>query len=144
MVSERYRYGEWRLTKLNFITRIFLFSKLTFFHLHAQWGDFFGSFFAPILFAFAVFSIILSAMQVGLAVLAMGEVGGTWGAYVSASRGFSVFALLAAAVIVMLLGSLLVFFFVHDLYFARSVLRQERSRSGVGEGFEKEMKSGVI
>ena len=67
-VSPRYTYGELRLTRLNFYARILL-RKLTYHHIEAQWGTFLGSFFAPFLVVFGVATVILNAMQVGLAAL---------------------------------------------------------------------------
>jgi hypothetical protein len=129
------------------LTRIMLFpKKLTFFHRDAQGGDYFGGFFAPILFVFAVLSITLNAMQVELAVSALGqgEAYGAWDAFISASKGFSVFALFVVSLVVAILVFLLAFFCAHDVWFARRVWRKERLKSEGGTGWKKEMTSGVI
>jgi hypothetical protein len=57
-VSPRYGYGELRLTRLNFYSRIFL-RKLTFHHLDAQWGAYLNTFVAPLVTVFAIASIAL-------------------------------------------------------------------------------------
>ncbi|PVH98052.1 hypothetical protein DM02DRAFT_683396 [Periconia macrospinosa] len=62
-VTERYTYGELRLSRLNFYSKIFL-RKLYFRRRHAQYGSYFAHFFAPLLFAFGLTSVVLSAMQV--------------------------------------------------------------------------------
>ena len=63
LVSPRYTYGELRLTRLNFYSRIFL-GKLTYHHIEAQWGPFLNSALAPFITAFVLVSVILNAMQV--------------------------------------------------------------------------------
>ncbi|OCK92231.1 uncharacterized protein K441DRAFT_663469 [Cenococcum geophilum 1.58] len=65
-VSKRYCYGELRLTRLNFYAP-FLLRKFHFEQVHGQYGDFFGRLYGPILFVFAVVSMILNSMQVALA-----------------------------------------------------------------------------
>ena len=65
LVSERYRYGELRLTRLNYYAKIFL-RKFHYERVHGQYGAFFARFYGPLLFIFGVLSIVLSAMQVEL------------------------------------------------------------------------------
>jgi hypothetical protein len=143
LVSPRYAYGELRLTRLNFYTRIFLFPKLTFHHIHAQWRAFFENFVAPLLVIFVILSLVLNAMQVELAAQGPGDVGSSWASFASVCRWASVCALLFMAIITMTLISLFTFFFLHDIYFARRVLREERSR-GPMPTFQQRMKSGVV
>ncbi|CAG8983150.1 hypothetical protein HYALB_00014076 [Hymenoscyphus albidus] len=66
-VSGRYRYGELRLSRLNFYAPFFL-RKFHFEQIHGQYGDYFARLYGPILFIFAIVSTILNSMQVGLAV----------------------------------------------------------------------------
>ena len=66
-MSGRYRYGELRLTRLNLYAPLLL-RKFHYEQVHGQNGDFFGRLYGPVLFVFAVVSIILNAMQVELAV----------------------------------------------------------------------------
>jgi hypothetical protein len=63
-----------------------------------------------------------------------GEGNGARGAYVRVSKGFSVFALFKAAIVVGALAFMLGLFCVHDVWFARRVLRQDRLRLGRGHG----------
>jgi hypothetical protein len=95
-VSGRYCYGELRLTRLNFYAPLFL-RKFHFEQVHGQYGDFFGRLYGPILFVFAVVSIILNAMQVELAVEQLVAV--HWVSVWSVCRWFSILSLLGAAVI---------------------------------------------
>ena len=71
-VSQRYHYGELRLSRLNlyapFFFRKFTFQKFTFQKLHGQYSDYFARFYGPTLFAFAVASTLLNSMQVEMAV----------------------------------------------------------------------------
>lgn len=76
-VSPRYHYGELRLSRLNFYAP-FLFGKFHFQKPYGQYSDYFGRFYGPLLFVFAVASTVLSSMQVEMAVeqisAAQGEV----------------------------------------------------------------------
>jgi hypothetical protein len=66
-VSGRYRYGDLRLTRLNFYCMFFL-HRTSFEHMPEQYSTYFARFFGPLLFIFAVVSLMLSAMQVEIAV----------------------------------------------------------------------------
>ena len=66
-VSERYAYGEIRLTRLNFYAP-FLLGKSHFQRVEYQYGEYFARFFGPILFVAGVVSIVLSGLQVLVAV----------------------------------------------------------------------------
>jgi len=66
-VSERYHYGELRLTRLNLYAKLLL-GKFQYERIHRQYGTLFARFYGPLLFIFGVLSIILSAMQVELGV----------------------------------------------------------------------------
>jgi hypothetical protein len=142
-VAARYGYGELRLTRLNFYTRIFLFPKLTFHHIDAQWGAYFGRFFAPLLFIFGVLTLVLSAMQVELAV--QGSVtGGWWATFSQISRWFSMITIIFAVVAVTILFALLVFMFVHDHWFALRILHQKNKAAHQATRPWMTAKSGVV
>ena len=99
-VSPRYHFGQLRFTRLKYAVRflrpLLLGSTGVAYHhnRYRQTGDYLGRFGTPLLFLFAAFSVVLSAMQVTLAALAQD----TWPAFIRASWGFSV------AVIVMVAG----------------------------------------
>jgi hypothetical protein len=138
-VSPRYSYGELRLTRLNFYTRIFL-GKLTFHHIDAQWGAYLNRFIAPILTIFAITSIILNAMQVELSVQSVQGLGDAWVAFTRASRWFSVATLFSVGLFSLFMIVLIMGMFCHDIWFARDIIRKKSypsneawktSRSGV-------------
>lgn len=140
-VNPRYYYGELRLSRLNMCAPIFL-RKLTFHHIDAQWGSYLGHFLAPLLSVFAIISVALNAMQVELGV--QGSLQGTipkWTYFAYVSRWFSCLILVIIALTVLSFSLLLAFMAVHDIWFARSVLRQKGQ--GVA-GISDKFKSGVV
>ncbi|KAF1359105.1 hypothetical protein EJ07DRAFT_166517 [Lizonia empirigonia] len=66
-VSGRYAYGEIRLSRLNFYAPLLL-RKSHFQRVEYQYKEYFALFYAPILFAAGVASILLSGFQVAVAV----------------------------------------------------------------------------
>lgn len=78
-VSQRYRFGQMRLTRLNWAVRLlqpcsvstgsWFANKLYYQELYTQSGDYSVSWLPPLLFTFAALSVVLSAMQVVLAAL---------------------------------------------------------------------------
>ena len=139
-VSPRYHYGELRLTRLNMCSRLFL-GKLTFHHIDAQWSSYLGRFLAPMLSTLALFSVVLSAMQVGLAAQKPPEDLHNLITFSGISQWFSTAIILLASVGILLLGALIIFMFIHDIWFAQSVLRQQRNAPASPR---EEFKSGVI
>jgi hypothetical protein len=138
-VNPRYHYGELRLTRLNFCARLFL-KKLTFHHIDAQWNSYLGRFLAPMLSTVAVFSVVLNAMQVELAVESSPQNLDHWTAFLNVSRWFSTVIVILATVGITFLTGLILFMFIHDIWFARIVLSQKKLRSVSDENF----KSGVV
>jgi hypothetical protein len=138
-VSLRYEFGELRLTRLNIFARLFL-GKLTFHHIDAQWSSYLGHFITPILSAFFVITLPLSAMQVGLAVQSLANPAGVWAMFAAAARWFSISTLIFVGVIIVFLAALVIFLFVHDICFARSVMYRKRA----GQDNPATSKSGVI
>ena len=66
-VSPRWRYGELRLSRLNLWSRIVL-KHHNFATVHGQYSEYVAQFYAPLLFVFAVLSVMLNAMQVGTSI----------------------------------------------------------------------------
>jgi hypothetical protein len=95
-VSNRYHYGELRLTRLNFYAP-FLLRKFHFEQVHGQYGDFFGRLYGPVLFVFATVSTILNSMQVALAAEQLVVV--PWKSVWYISRYFSILSLTGAVAI---------------------------------------------
>ncbi|OBT53673.1 hypothetical protein VE04_05560 [Pseudogymnoascus sp. 24MN13] len=85
-VSNRYCYGELRLSRLNLYAP-FLLGKSHYENLHGQYGDYFARMYGPILFVFAVVSTVLNSMQVALA--AEQNPGTHWASIWLAFRWFS-------------------------------------------------------
>ena len=139
-VNPRYRYGELRLSRLNFYTRIFL-PKMTFHHIHAQWRPFLGQMFTPLLSSFAVLTIILNAMQVELAVEAITDKRNQWLSLIKLCRYMSILVLVLTGTIIVIFGITVIFLLIHELMFARSVIQE--NRKGQVE-HEKLMKSGGV
>ncbi|PGH14458.1 hypothetical protein AJ80_05903 [Polytolypa hystricis UAMH7299] len=110
-VSARYRFGELRLSRLNFWAKVFLghwqFQKVTW-----QYSSYFNRFFGLILFVFGALSVVLSAMQVGV------SADPSWSAFMSVSAWFSVVTLLVVLAIVSLLMLALVAMLARELVFA--------------------------
>lgn len=105
-VSRRYRYGQFRLSRLNLMTHIVRVANLLSItrtngpvpweYQNQVWqtGQYLSVYVAPLIFVFAMLSLILSSMQVVLA--ARGE--DTWEAFVRVSWGFSVATIIFSTV----------------------------------------------
>ncbi len=105
-----------------------------------QWSSFFGNLLAPVLLVFAILSIVLTAMQVELAVQALNGPQDLWNIFSNFSRCFSVLALIFVAIVVVVVAICLVGLFVHENLFALSILRKKRK----GKLEKKEASSAVI
>ncbi|KAK0632481.1 hypothetical protein B0T14DRAFT_419489 [Immersiella caudata] len=126
-VSRRFHYGELRLTRIN--RTAFLFKgKLAYFHIYPQWGSFLAHILAPIITIFAVFSVVLNSMQVGLAALDMGpgNEGSGWPAFVSVSIYFPVAIIISIAIVVAVAVVGLVLMGVKDLIHGNNVRRRKK------------------
>lgn len=116
MVSPRYQFGQLRLTRLNFWIRI-LFFEYAYMKVHGQYGDYAARFYGPFLLIFATFSVLLAAMQVGLASLST-QAMGSWDVLVSVSRWFSIVTLVIVILTISLLMVALAFLGVRESSFA--------------------------
>ena len=140
-VSPRYSYGELRLTRLNFYSPIFL-RKLTFHHIDAQWGTFLNGLIAPLIAVFAIVSIVLNAMQVGLAAGGISNIELRWVTFINVSRWVSVIVLVFATLVMVFFLLLIAFFFFRDIWFAKSIINGKKSDpNGVAWRIRK---SGVV
>ena len=86
-VSPRYHYGKLQLPRLNWLMRIFM-RQLDYYYLEGTYSDYFARFYGPLLFMFGVLSVLLSAMQVGMAVEAVES--RQWTSFWTTCRWFSV------------------------------------------------------
>jgi hypothetical protein len=109
-VSHRYQYGELRLSRLNLYAP-FLFHQFYYEQVHGQYGEYFAQLYGPILFIFAVLSILLNAMQV-----AMGADGVTRSARPQLWAVFYWFSIVGLVVTILIAGcfGLLWFWMVAD------------------------------
>jgi hypothetical protein len=116
-VNKRYRYGELRLSRLNAIYRFApprysVRNLVRGYQSGSSWYKaFFERHFKWMLAVFAVLSVVLSALQVGLAtVMLQGN-----GPFQSASYGFTVFSLVAMVASVLVVSSVWVGLFCYYL-----------------------------
>ncbi|KAL8789667.1 MAG: hypothetical protein Q9195_006720 [Heterodermia aff. obscurata] len=101
-VAERYHYGELRLSRLNYLVKLFLIGR-DYQEVNWQYSEYFARYYGPLLFVFGVLSVLLSAMQVGLAVEQLQS--HHWTAMYRVYRWFSVAILCAlGAVLAWLIG----------------------------------------
>ena len=140
-VSPRYSYGELRLTRLNFYSRIFL-GKLTFHHVSPQWGALLSSAVAPLIVVFVIVSAILNAMQVALVVQGTSNIEPSWAKFAKVSQWFSVLVLVFAMIMILFLFVLIVLLFVHDILFTRRIIKGKKKDPD--SKLWKSMKCGVV
>lgn len=113
-VTHRYAYGELRLTRLNFYTKVFL-RKWNFQRVHTQYGAYFARFYGPILFVFGLCSVLLNACQ--LAVTLEGPSNGIpkpWEGVWWLSRALIAFVLILCSLLVTFLVLLFLIRFVAE------------------------------
>jgi hypothetical protein len=115
-VSLRYKFGDLRLSRLNFWITIFL-GHSTYHDVHGYYGAYFARFYGPLLFIFGVLSVLLSAMQVALAVGQPLE-DGSWSVFAYTCRGFATFSISSVALVIAFLLSMLVFRSLRETIFA--------------------------
>ena len=114
-VSPRYSFGELRLSRLNFYGKIFL-HRFHYERLHVQYSSYFAQFYGPLLFGFAVFSLILNALQVDLAVEQLP--GHSRLSLQSLGRGLSFLTLVWLALVIAVLSILFMYLFLDEWSFA--------------------------
>lgn len=125
-VSDRYAYGELRLSRLNFYAKIFL-RRFYFQRRFPQYGSYFAQFFAPILFVFGLLSVVLGAMQVATATEGLLPEEATWPNFWQVCRWFSVLALGLILVICVVFGGLFAYRFVGEWCYAIRDRRRKRT-----------------
>lgn len=126
-VTPRYRFGELRLSRLNFYAK-FILGKFHYERLHVQYGSYFSQFYGPLLFVFAIFSLVLSALQAELAAEQLQRDSrvtlhafGQW---------FSIGAMVWLAFICTVLSIVFLYMFVDEwLYAIRHRIKQKRWQS---------------
>lgn len=115
-VSERYRYGELRLTRLNLYAKLVL-GKFQYERVQGQYGAFFARFYGPLLFVFGIISLVLSAMQVELGVETL-LTNTQWQAFWYTCRWFVIVTLVGMGLLALTLILLLMGMIVDEWVFA--------------------------
>ncbi|EEP75508.1 predicted protein [Uncinocarpus reesii 1704] len=126
IVSPRYAFGELRLSRLNLCSKVFL-RRISYHKIHGQYGEHLAQFYGPILFIFGIFSVLLSAMQVALAVQAMGTSSRSWLTFAQVSRWFSVFTIICSAILALVPVVSLLVLLTRETVFALTKLYEKRT-----------------
>jgi hypothetical protein len=114
-VCGRYKYGELRLSRLNFYSKIFL-RKSYFPRRHSQYGSHFAHYFTPLLFVFGILSLVLSAMQVITASDTLIKTNPAWQKFWQLCTWFPIAVLGMVLFISLVLVLLFSYRFVDELY----------------------------
>lgn len=131
-VSSRYRYGEIRLTRLNFYAPTIL-GKLHFQRVAYQYSDYFAHFYGPFLFDLGIVSVVLNGLQVVVSVkdLAGGHSRGLSGF----AFGFGIAMMVCSLALLLFLALLLVYKVGKEWHFAiqdrMRLLREENKDAGL-------------
>ncbi|KAK3368553.1 hypothetical protein B0H63DRAFT_488685 [Podospora didyma] len=125
-VSLRWRFGQLRLSRLNWAVRIFqprtstekgFLYRIYYEQQHWQTGQFLNEFAAPFLFLFATLSLILSGMQVVLAT-EFNERGKGWHVFANVSLWFSIAIIIIVVVLFVSLGAVTVVIWALQFHFS--------------------------
>ena len=127
-VAPRYHYGKLQLSRLHWLVRIYL-RELNYYYIDGGYGESFTRYYGPLLFVFAVLSVLLSAMQVGMAVEQLQT--RNWTAFWSVCRWFSALSLIILAVVSLFLLIIFVVKSVDELMWAAKAQYRARPRSRI-------------
>ena len=127
-VAPRYRYGDLRLSRLNYLVKLFFVSS-SYQDVNWQYSEYFARFYGPLLFMFGVLSVLLSAMQVSLAVEQLEPQ--HWSSMYRVCRWFSVATLcILASVLGWLVGLVILKPLTELAYTVRLKSREWKSSKG--------------
>ena len=127
-VAPRYHYGKLQLSRLHWLVRIYL-RELHYYYMDGGDADSFTRYYGPLLFVFGVLSVLLSAMQVGMAVEQMQN--RDWQAFWAVCRWFSVTSLSALAVVCACLVIIFIIKSLDELIWAVKAQYRARPKSKV-------------
>lgn len=127
-VAPRYHYGKLQLSRLHWLVRIYL-RELNYYYIDGGYGESFTRYYGPLLFVFGVLSVLLSAMQVGMAVEQLQS--RDWTAFWSACRWFSVLSLVFLAVVSLFLLMLFIVKSLDELIWAARAQYRARPRAKI-------------
>lgn len=130
-VAPRYHFGELRLSRLSFWSKVFL-RRFTYHKVHGQYGAHFAEFYGPILFLFGTLSVAMTAMQLALTGQRLTPSSLSWITFARVTHGFSIYALFCVALVVLLLvftilsmGIRAIAFALNDLYHKKRASTQQ-------------------
>ncbi|KAI0399617.1 hypothetical protein F4802DRAFT_588646 [Xylaria palmicola] len=150
-VSDRWHFGQIRLSRLNWAVRILQPKASTrkgslhsLFYEEQFWQmrQFLNEFVVPLLFAFAALSLILSAMQVVLAAKS-GDGKGSWQVFGDVSAWFAVLVIIMLVAMFVSLAVITVGIYVWQFQFAYRSWRRSRAHIGAAK-MEAGAKGGVL
>jgi hypothetical protein len=129
-VTPRYRYGELRLSRLNFWSRLYRF-ELFYQKLHGQYGPYFAEIVAPFLYIFAIISVTLTSMQTMLAVqqLDFHIAEHSARAIALVSWWFSICCMFLSSVCVVFLPTILLLFLLRELVYSLTHMARGKPES---------------
>ncbi|KAL8675472.1 MAG: hypothetical protein Q9168_000173 [Polycauliona sp. 1 TL-2023] len=127
-VAHRYHFGKLQHSRLHWIVRIHL-RELNYYYIDGSYGDSYARYYGPLLFIFGILSVLLSAMQVGVAVEQLQP--RHWTAFSAVCRWFSVASLLLCALVAIYLLVSLSIKSMDELIWAARAQYQARPRSKV-------------
>lgn len=131
--SPRYKYGELRLSRLNFWAPIAL-ARWDYFNTKRQSDSYFTRYFSPLLFMFALVSVLLSAMQVALAAQQLpSSTPHSWVIFTLVCKWTSIVALIAFAAAAISLAVIFMSRLLSELSFALGLSRRRRLEGPVGD-----------
>lgn len=125
-VAPRYHYGKLQLSRLHWLVRIHL-RELNYYYIDGGYGDSFARYYGPLLFVFGLLSVLLSAMQVGVAVEQLQS--RDWMAFWSVCRWFSIASLILSAIVALYLVVSFVVKSLDELMWAVRAQYKARPRS---------------
>jgi hypothetical protein len=131
-VSPRWHVGEIRLTRLNIwcqLTRRGIYQTVEW-----EYMAYFTRFFGPILFVFAIFSLLLSSMSLVLSVRAVLEPSNfSWRVFATVARGFALFTIFLVLCIIVFFVITLAASLLDELMFALKP-RDKKNAEGEANG----------
>ncbi|KAL8836245.1 MAG: hypothetical protein Q9170_002989 [Blastenia crenularia] len=125
-VAPRYHYGKLQLSRLHWLVRMSMW-ELNYYYIDGGYGESFARYYGPLLFVFGILSVLLSAMQVGMAVEQLQS--RDWVAFWSVCRWFSVISLLISATVTLYLVASFVVKSMDELIWAARAQYRARPRS---------------
>jgi len=124
LVCGRYDYGELRLSRLN-IWAFLLFRKVSFHYVNTQSSFLLAKLFAWVLTAFLVLNVILTSMQVDLAVQSAPTVSDNWNTFGQVSRLFSIIVIISVALLIVCFLATILFGYVCQVLYAWRVINSK-------------------